>query len=172
MRRGHNLANYIHEKMSPFWLVKSRTVFFLKTAQKRVNSVQKGETNQAFWLVNDQRNTDGQSNFVGLWKIYSWLFIPNSRNHVITYTKDHMLWVIFHSFPSAPSKQSLHSPLRLVFAYTFEFTSDHCHCCSWQLDGVHSIVCGHLLIVIIWPVRPRARFQCKSIEKIPVWGRT
>ena len=30
--------------------------FFSKTVQKRVNSVQKEETNQAFWLVNDQRN--------------------------------------------------------------------------------------------------------------------
>ena len=28
--------------------------FFSKTVQKRVNSVQKEETNQAFWLVNDQ----------------------------------------------------------------------------------------------------------------------
>ena len=25
-------------------------------------------------------------------------------------------------------------------------------------------------IFIIWPVRPRARFHCKAIEKIPVWG--
>ena len=23
---------------------------------------------------------------------------------------------------------------------------------------------------IIWPVRPRARFHCKTIDKIPVWG--
>ena len=30
--------------------------FFSKTVQKRVNSVQKEETNQAFWLVNDQTN--------------------------------------------------------------------------------------------------------------------
>ena len=30
--------------------------FFSKTVQKRVNSVQKEETNLAFWLVNDQRN--------------------------------------------------------------------------------------------------------------------
>ena len=29
--------------------------FFSKTVQKRVNSEQKEETNQAFWLVNDQR---------------------------------------------------------------------------------------------------------------------
>ena len=29
--------------------------FFSKTVQKRVNSVQKEETNLAFWLVNDQR---------------------------------------------------------------------------------------------------------------------
>ena len=25
-----------------------------------------------------------------------------------------------------------------------------------------------LLLFIIWPVRPRARFHCKTIEKIPV----
>ena len=30
--------------------------FFSKTVQKRVNSVQKEETNEALWLVNDQRN--------------------------------------------------------------------------------------------------------------------
>ena len=30
--------------------------FISKTVQKRVNSEQKEETNQAFWLVNDQRN--------------------------------------------------------------------------------------------------------------------
>ena len=42
--------------MSPQWLVKSSAVFF-KTVLKRVNSVQKEETNQAFWLVNDQRNS-------------------------------------------------------------------------------------------------------------------
>ena len=30
--------------------------FFSKTVQKRVNSVQKEETNQAFWLVKYQRN--------------------------------------------------------------------------------------------------------------------
>ena len=30
--------------------------FFSKTVQKRVNPVQKEETNQAFWLVNDQSN--------------------------------------------------------------------------------------------------------------------
>ena len=36
------------------WL---RTVqFFSKAVQKRVNSVQKEETIQAFWLVNYQRN--------------------------------------------------------------------------------------------------------------------
>ena len=31
--------------------------FFFKTVQKRVNSMQKEETNQAFWLVNDKRNS-------------------------------------------------------------------------------------------------------------------
>ena len=30
--------------------------FFSKTMQKRVNSGQKEETNQAFWLLNYQRN--------------------------------------------------------------------------------------------------------------------
>ena len=30
--------------------------FFSKTVQKRVNSVEKEETNQAFWLVNDHRS--------------------------------------------------------------------------------------------------------------------
>ena len=44
------------------WL---RTVqFFSKTMQKRVNSVQKEVTNQAFSLVNDQRNSDGQTNLL------------------------------------------------------------------------------------------------------------
>ena len=39
--------------------------FFSATVQKRVNSVQKEETNQAFWLVNDQKKlTDGQSNLL------------------------------------------------------------------------------------------------------------
>ena len=46
------LPNNIHEKISPFRLVKSSAVFF-KTVQKRVNSVQKEETSQAFWLAND-----------------------------------------------------------------------------------------------------------------------
>ena len=50
-----NKANNIDEKISPFWLVKSSGVFFSKTVQNWVNSVQKEETNQAFWLVNDQR---------------------------------------------------------------------------------------------------------------------
>ena len=31
--------------------------FFSKTVKKKVNSLQKEETNQAFWLVNDQRNS-------------------------------------------------------------------------------------------------------------------
>ena len=62
--------------------------------------MQKEITNQAFWLVNDQRNSQmanqifcfqikrtGSCNFVSLWKNYSCLFIPNcTRNHVITYT--------------------------------------------------------------------------------------
>ena len=45
----YSTSNSIHEKISPFWLVKSSAVFF-KTVQKRVNSVQKEVTNQAFWL--------------------------------------------------------------------------------------------------------------------------
>ena len=44
------------EKFLHFWLSKSSAIFF-KTVQKRVNSVQKEVTNQAFWLVNDQRNS-------------------------------------------------------------------------------------------------------------------
>ena len=36
------------------WLIAVQ--FFSKPVQKRVNSAQKEETNQAFWLVNDQRN--------------------------------------------------------------------------------------------------------------------
>ena len=44
-------TNNIHEKISPFWLVKSSAVFS-KKVQKRVNSVQKEETNEAFWLIN------------------------------------------------------------------------------------------------------------------------
>ena len=44
------MKNFLHSD----WL---RAVqFFSKTVQKRVNSVHKEETNQAFWLVNDQRN--------------------------------------------------------------------------------------------------------------------
>ena len=54
--RCRSMFNNIHEQISPFWLVKSSAVF-LKTVQKRVNLVQKEETNQAFWLVNDQRNS-------------------------------------------------------------------------------------------------------------------
>ena len=50
------MTNNIHEKVSSFWLVKSSAVVF-KTVQKRVNSRQKEETNQAFLLVNDQRNS-------------------------------------------------------------------------------------------------------------------
>jgi len=46
----------VHEKISPFWLVKSSAVF-LETVQKRVNSGQNEVTNQAFWLVNDHRNS-------------------------------------------------------------------------------------------------------------------
>ena len=39
--------------------------FFSKTVQKRVNTVQKEETNLALWLVNDQRNLQmGQSNLL------------------------------------------------------------------------------------------------------------
>ena len=49
------LPNNMHEKIYPFWLVKSSA--FFKTVQKRVNSVQKEVTNQAVWLVNDQRNS-------------------------------------------------------------------------------------------------------------------
>ena len=40
--------------------------FFSKTVQKRVNSVQKEETNQAFWLVNDQRNSQMANQIVKL----------------------------------------------------------------------------------------------------------
>ena len=49
-------TNNIHEKISPFWLVKSNAVVFFKQC-RRANSVQKEVTNQAFWLVNDQRNS-------------------------------------------------------------------------------------------------------------------
>ena len=46
---------------------------------------------------------------------------------------------------------SLHLHIQRLTAYTFHST-------------------GEIRPIIIWPVRPRARFQCKSIEKIPVWG--
>ena len=50
-----NLIIYMKKFLHSDWL---RAVqFFLETVQKRVNSVQKEETNQAFWLVNDQRNS-------------------------------------------------------------------------------------------------------------------
>ena len=49
--------NNIDEKISSFWLVKSSAVFFLKPVEKKVNSVQKGVTNKAFWMVNNQRNS-------------------------------------------------------------------------------------------------------------------
>ena len=56
--------NNIHKKISPFWLVKSSAVFF-KTVQKRVNSVQKEETNQAFLIGQwSKKLTDGQSNLL------------------------------------------------------------------------------------------------------------
>jgi len=43
--------NNIHEKISPFWLVKSSRVFFL-TVQKRVNSVQKRwQTKHSDWSL-------------------------------------------------------------------------------------------------------------------------
>ena len=47
--------NNIHEKISAFWL-RACSAVFLNSAG-RVNSVQKEITNQAFWLVNDQRNS-------------------------------------------------------------------------------------------------------------------
>ena len=54
----YQLAWYLIKHMKKFlhfdWL--RALQFFSKTVQKRVNSVQKEETNQAFWLVNDQRN--------------------------------------------------------------------------------------------------------------------
>ena len=56
------LIIYMKKFLHSDWL---RAVkFFLKTLQKRVNSMQKEVTNQAFWLVNDERNTDGQSNIL------------------------------------------------------------------------------------------------------------
>jgi len=51
----YSLIIYMKKFLHSDWL---RAVqFFFKTVQKRVNSVQKEETNQAFWLVNDQRNS-------------------------------------------------------------------------------------------------------------------
>ena len=38
------------------WL-RAVQLFFFKTEQKSANSVQKEVTNQAFWLVNDKRNS-------------------------------------------------------------------------------------------------------------------
>ena len=50
----HCLIIYMKKILHSDWL---RAVqFFSKTVQKRGNLVQKEETNQAFWLVNDQRN--------------------------------------------------------------------------------------------------------------------
>ena len=49
------LIVYMKKCLHSDWL---RAVqFSFKTVQKRVNSVQKEETNQVFWLVNDQRNS-------------------------------------------------------------------------------------------------------------------
>ena len=54
---------YMKKFLHSDWL--TAVQFFFKTVQKRVNSVQKEETNQAFWLVNDQRNSQmAQSNFL------------------------------------------------------------------------------------------------------------
>ena len=48
-----SLIIYMKKFLHFDWL--SAVQFFSKTVQKRGNSVQKEETNQAFWLVNDQR---------------------------------------------------------------------------------------------------------------------
>ena len=51
----NNTCNNIHTKcLHSDWL---RAVQFFLNIKKRVNSVQKEVTNQAFWLVNDQRNS-------------------------------------------------------------------------------------------------------------------
>ena len=47
----------IHEKIYHLDLLRAVQFFFFLTVQKRVNSEQKGVTNQAFWLFNDQRNS-------------------------------------------------------------------------------------------------------------------
>ena len=49
------IINYTWKNVSTL-IGQEQCIFFL-TVQKRVNSVQKEETNQAFWLVNDQRNS-------------------------------------------------------------------------------------------------------------------
>ena len=48
------LIIYMKKFLHSDWL---RAVQFFFKVQKRVNSVQKEETNQAFWLVNNQRNS-------------------------------------------------------------------------------------------------------------------
>ena len=51
------IPNNIHEKISPFSLVKSSAVVFCwKQCRKELIRC-KEVTNQAFWLVNDQRNS-------------------------------------------------------------------------------------------------------------------
>ena len=55
LRAGY-LSNIYMKKFLHFdWL--RALQFLLKTVQKRVTAVQKEETNQAFWLINDQRNS-------------------------------------------------------------------------------------------------------------------
>lgn len=55
-------TNNIYEFLHSDWL---RAVqFFSKTVENRVNSVQKEVKNQAFWLVNNQKLTDGKLNLL------------------------------------------------------------------------------------------------------------
>jgi len=50
-----SLIIYMKKFLHSDWLRAVQS--FFKTVQKRVNSVKNEETNQAFWLVNDQRNS-------------------------------------------------------------------------------------------------------------------
>ena len=53
------LIIYMKKFLHPDWLREVQFLFLIKTKQKQVtyNSVQKEVTNQVFWLVNDQRNS-------------------------------------------------------------------------------------------------------------------
>ena len=69
------------------------------------------------------------------------------------------------------------SPLHSARKQSFLLVNFTCTCWSsailLAINAVQSLKRSqvtHNSFFIIWPVRPRARFHCKTIEKIPVWG--